>query len=193
MWQCILTLCVSALLWSATGHAAGSLRCGARIVQEGQRSGELLAHCGEPDYRDAWGGGGWGADVEEWYYNFGPSQLLRIVRLRNGRIASIEADGYGYHQDSAWRCTPGGLVPGLSKFRLLRLCGEPMSRRSLSVLRPVDPERYGYPPGYGQMMTPVFREEWIYNFGSSYLLRIVTLENGRVVEVDNGSRGFAPR
>lgn len=183
-------LCLAA----AGAEAAGSLRCGSRLVSEGDRTAELIGACGDPAYRDVWGYAGpsnrWIADVEEWYYNFGPSQLLRVVRLRNGRIVSIDSEGYGFHAGTPRRCTPGDLVPGMSKFRVVLACGEPLTRESRGLLRRLDHGSSQFPPGYGDALAPVYREEWVYNFGSRYLLRILTLENGRIVDVQNGSRGF---
>lgn len=199
MRQFIVAIVLAACgLVGGPADASGALRCGSRIIQEGQRAAELLSACGEPDYRDVWGyagpRGGWLADVEEWYYNFGSSQLLRVVRLRNGRIDRIDAEGYGYHQGDPPRCEPGMLVPGLSKFRLLRSCGEPLTRKVLNVLRRAGDDPYHrYPPGYADAYTSVYREEWVYNFGSRHLLRIVTLEDGRIVDVENGDRGFDER
>ena len=34
--------------------------------------------------------------VEDWTYNFGRNQLMRIVRLENGFVADIKNLGYGY-------------------------------------------------------------------------------------------------
>ena len=34
--------------------------------------------------------------IEEWTYNFGPHQLMRVVRLENGYVADIKHLGYGY-------------------------------------------------------------------------------------------------
>ena len=170
------------------------MRCGSRLVSEGDRAAELIGACGDPVYRDVWGYAGpsnrWIADTEEWYYNFGPNQLLRVVRLRNSRIVAIDSEGYGFYEDGQRRCAPADLVPGMSKFRVVLACGEPLTRESSSLMRRVDDGSQRFPPGYGDYLTPVYREEWVYNFGSRYLLRILTLENGRVVDVENGSRGF---
>lgn len=182
------------LLAVLPAEAAGAMRCGSRLVAEGDRAADLIATCGEPAYRDvrSWRqpNGNTLADVEEWYYNFGPSQLLRVVRLRNGRIVSIDADGYGYYESPRRNCDTTALVPGLSKFRLLEMCGEPLTRRSVQVLRQLDDGWRRYPPGYGDHYEAVHREEWVYNFGSSNLMRILTIEDGRIVDVESGSRGF---
>jgi Protein of unknown function (DUF2845) len=34
--------------------------------------------------------------IEEWTYNLGPHQLIRVVRLENGFVADIKHLGYGY-------------------------------------------------------------------------------------------------
>ena len=34
--------------------------------------------------------------IEEWTYNLGPHQLMRVVRLENGYVAEIKQLGYGY-------------------------------------------------------------------------------------------------
>ena len=34
--------------------------------------------------------------IEEWTYNLGPHQLMRVVRLENGLVADIKHLGYGY-------------------------------------------------------------------------------------------------
>ena len=34
--------------------------------------------------------------IEEWTYNRGPHQLMRVVRLENGVVAEVEILGYGY-------------------------------------------------------------------------------------------------
>lgn len=181
--------------------AADSMRCGQRLIGDDDYAAELLSVCGEPDYRDVWSapapyGGGWVIDAEEWYYDFGPNQLVRVVRLRNGRIDSIQTDGYGFaRQRQSRRCGPHDIIGGLSKFRLVRLCGEPMTRRFVGVFQPFYGSpygpRHGFPPGVRSSgYAPVYREEWTYNFGARHLLQVVTLENGRVVEVDSGDRGF---
>lgn len=190
----LLTLACAA--WMQPACAAGSIRCDGRIIQEGALEVEVLGACGEPAYRDAWVqraayGNVYVTDAEEWYYNFGSNQLLRVLRLRNGRLVNIDSDGYGFDNPPQPPCNPLDIVPGLSKFRLALSCGAPASRKAMSVFAPLHPG--GGPDAYygaGPAVVPVYREQWVYNFGSSYLLRIVTLENGRVSDVQNGNRGF---
>lgn len=196
------SLCaILALLLGSTAFAGSSLRCGARIVGEEDLAAELLAACGEPSYRDPFfvqaPNGATVADTEIWTYDFGPQQLLQLVTLRNGQISAIDSDGYGFaRQLTPPRCEPRRVVEGLSKYRLVAQCGEPLTRRSENALRAayrqseiyrngLDPYAYRH-----QYLTPVYREEWVYNFGSRSPMRRVILEDGRVTNVESIDRGF---
>jgi uncharacterized protein DUF2845 len=102
-------LIAALLLASAPAHA---FRCGTRVISRGDPAAKLLHFCGEPasvqtrlaqrafatrDSRyvyipglaeDVW--------VEEWTYNFGPSQLMKVVRLENGVVVEVKHLGYGF-------------------------------------------------------------------------------------------------
>jgi hypothetical protein len=104
------SLLLGALLLAAV--PAHAFRCGTRIITRGDHESKLLQFCGEPasvqtrvaqrglvtrdrDYiyipgfaEEVW--------IEEWTYNFGPNQLMRLVRLENGFVADIKHLGYGY-------------------------------------------------------------------------------------------------
>ncbi len=192
-----VALLVLALL-PAPAQAGASIRCGSKLVSEGMLSAELLAICGEPAFRDIWAppGGtvlGYVAPTEEWTYNLGSSQLLRVLRIRNGRIDRISTEGYGFAPGGRSNCGAGDITVGDSKYRLLERCGEPLTKTADYVLhsQPRHDRRYRSDlRGYGNSGAPVFREEWIYNLGSNKLMRIVRLENGRVTDVETGRRGF---
>lgn len=189
-----------ALLVAGAAGAGESMRCGSRLVAEGDSAAKLLGVCGEPALRDAWqppAGYSLGAlaEVEQWTYNFGPQQLLRVVRLRRGRIDRIESEGYGFHAGSTRYCSASNAIaPGMTKYRLLSRCGEPLTRTVSHRLLRHRPRLPGghhdyYPGDYGAL-EPVYREEWTYNFGSSKLMRLVILDNGVVSDVRTGERGF---
>src|SRR5690606_177502 len=121
--------------------------------------------------------------IEEWVYNRGSSQLLRVLQVRNGRVHSIETEGYGFPAQGAGSCGQSDIVRGMTKYRLLSRCGEPIARAADHVLVPDRRHRYGHLHDHYNAVIQVYREEWTYNFGSSQLLRIVILENGRVADV----------
>ena len=187
-----------------TAWASSSMRCSSRIVNEGDLAAELLAACGAPDYRDQWffeaPGGRFVAETEVWTYDFGSSQLLRLVKLRDGRIIEIETDGYGFPKGVELRCRASEVQEGLSKYRLFRKCGEPLTRRTENAYRPLPARPNVYRDGRdgqyehrNQYVVPVYREEWVYNFGPNAPMRRVIIEDGWITYVEMLDRGFSPR
>ncbi len=85
---------------------ADSFSCAGGIVSTGDRSFDVLAKCGQPDFRDSHQEEAVQQldgtkkkvfiTVEEWTYNLGPNQFTRIVVLKNGRIEEIKTGSYGY-------------------------------------------------------------------------------------------------
>lgn len=88
--------------------AGGRDTCrGGKLLSTGDTAAEALIKCGMPAFTEQWidesiergvyGRAGKSIDtVEEWTYNFGPHDLIYILRLRNGRVTRIETGGYGY-------------------------------------------------------------------------------------------------
>lgn len=193
----LLLLCAACV--AAPAQASSSIRCGSKLVSEGMLAAEVLAICGEPDFRDVWAppgayGYGYLAPTEEWTYNLGSSQLLRVLRFRNGRLDRIQTEGYGFTPQGRGGCSPTDIRRDMSKYRLVELCGEPLTRYADYIFYS-EPQQDDWRPDlrdYYNSYTPVYREEWTYNFGSSQLLRLVILENGRVTDVRTGRRGFNP-
>jgi hypothetical protein len=92
---------------------ADSMRCGNRLIVDGDTAGKLRSRCGEPVAISrstvlraplAWFNGrpvrvGHGfieVPVETWEYNFGPNRLLMRVRIEDGLVTAIDTLGYGY-------------------------------------------------------------------------------------------------
>lgn len=185
-----IVLTAAVLLSSGQVFAGDTLRCGSRIVSIDMIAAAVRAICGEPAYRDYWplpDRRYWPGidDTEVWTYNFGPNQLLRVLRFRGQRLRSIETDGYGFVDDRLHRCEPNDIIGGLSKYRLLARCGEPVATRVIGYVA-IEPD----PRWAKNAFFPTYREEWTYNFGARYFLREVILEDGRVARVTDGDRGF---
>jgi hypothetical protein len=104
----LTAIATSLLLLAAT--PAHAFRCGTRIITRGDHADKILRFCGEPasvqtrlsqrsyvsDFGRVFPGIVEDVIIEEWTYNFGPHQLIRVVRLENGFVADIKHLGYGY-------------------------------------------------------------------------------------------------
>ena len=101
---------------------ADAMRCGSRLVSEGDPRDKLLNDCGPPSNVEAWDeeqyeyfsrpptaresreferyGNSYRVrawvHVEVWSYNYGPSRFIDYVRLENGIVRRIYSGGYGY-------------------------------------------------------------------------------------------------
>jgi hypothetical protein len=105
----LLTLVAASLLLLAV-DPAHAFRCGTRIITRGDHVDKILRFCGEPvsvqtrvsqrgyvsDFGRFYPGVVEEVVIEEWTYNLGPHQLIRVVRLENGFVADIKHLGYGY-------------------------------------------------------------------------------------------------
>jgi hypothetical protein len=101
--------------WLAAPAHADAMRCGSRLIREGDPRSQVRDFCGEPTdvqtytvlrrpYYDFhgrlvyYGDGLVEIPVEIWTYNFGPYKLMRRVKFFDGQVEEIETLGYGYHQ-----------------------------------------------------------------------------------------------
>lgn len=106
----ILAASVSlAIQLPAFATETGTMICKGGIVSIGDSAGEVLAKCGQPATTSQHvkkvvedGQKTSGAKtvtsiiVDDWIFNFGPSQFQYQLALEKGRVASIESLGYGY-------------------------------------------------------------------------------------------------
>lgn len=102
------------MLFVPVAHA-DAMRCGNKLVRDGDTRLAVLEICGEPSdvqtrtilrrpYYNVQGrriyfGDGYNeVPVEIWTYNFGPYKLQRRVRIVDGLVEEIETLGYGYRE-----------------------------------------------------------------------------------------------
>jgi hypothetical protein len=181
-----------------TQAEASSISCPGGIVSSGDSVVVLLNKCGQPDWKDSHQeeitgplSGGLRqrtyVTVEQWTYNFGPQQLLRIVTIRNGTVAGIQTSGrYGFSKDEQPvkpECGDHIISHGESEAEVLAKCGDPFYRTSHAeeIWEPMGAS------GFRKVMVTV--EEWTYNFGPQRLMRIITFRNGRVTNVRTDGYG----
>ena len=93
---------------------ADAMRCGSRLVRDGDTQTAVRELCGEPSDVQSrsllrrpsyfmnghyyyFGDALVEVPVEVWTYNFGPYKLMRRVRFIDGLVEEIETLGYGYN------------------------------------------------------------------------------------------------
>lgn len=109
----LTALTVFAAAVALPAHADG-MRCGSRLIRDGDVRAEVRAFCGEPadvqtrsilrrptylvGGRTVFLGDGLiEIPVETWTYNFGPNKLMRRVKFIDGVVDEVETLGYGYN------------------------------------------------------------------------------------------------
>jgi hypothetical protein len=101
-----------ALLALSGPAGADSMRCGSKLMTDGDPSDKVESYCGPPasvERREILRGYGYHrgftvhssyeVSVEIWTYNFGPSKLMYRVRFEDGLIVDIDTLTHGYHSD----------------------------------------------------------------------------------------------
>jgi hypothetical protein len=101
---------VLAVMLAASGADAlvgdESLRCGSIYVRSGVTRTQVLAFCGPPQARGpvqhvvVWVQDGIGlvpivTRIEQWFYDRGPSEFVRVLTFRDAVLDTIELGGYG--------------------------------------------------------------------------------------------------
>ena len=114
----LAALCLAAALALPAAAQADALRCGTRLIVEGDARAVVAARCGRPAdivertrlaapvvwrHGRPWrvAGGDIEVRIEEWTYNFGPLRFMRRVRFEDGIVVAIDTLGYGYRPDDA--------------------------------------------------------------------------------------------
>jgi hypothetical protein len=98
-------------LLTSTSAGADALRCGSKLITDGDTQEKVLQYCGEPVERTRtwitrqprfeYGGreipfeGSEDVPVDLWTYDFGSSRLMHRIRFVAGKVDSIEALEHG--------------------------------------------------------------------------------------------------
>ncbi|MHB8844845.1 MAG: DUF2845 domain-containing protein [Nitrospirota bacterium] len=176
---------------------ADTISCEGGIVATGDTAVDLIMKCGQPEGKDSHTEKIVASPdrdtklktlitVEDWTYNFGEEQFLRIVTLRNGVITGIRTGQRGAAKDRALpgpACSDRVISVGDSKTDILIRCGEPFFTTSHQE---TVKERFGDASSRTVMVTV---EEWTYNFGPQRFMRVITFRNGTVADIRTGGYG----
>lgn len=180
-------LCLTVALLTDVTYA-DPLRCPDGIVDRGDRGHEVRARCAQPDHIESWDAAPPLAAGAVWFYNFGSSRLLRVLRFRDDRLVAIGSDGYGFTPPARADCRPGAAQRGWSAYRLVAYCGSPASREVVgNLLVPARPLSGTGSTRSGQRA--VHRQRWRYDFGPRHFVREYTLDNAVITDVRTLDRG----
>jgi hypothetical protein len=100
-----------AAAFAVTGPAAAdSMRCGSKLLTDGDPVDKVEALCGSPTsierreilrpygyHRGITVHSSYEVSVEIWTYNFGPHKLMYRLRFEDGLIVDIDTLTHGYH------------------------------------------------------------------------------------------------
>jgi hypothetical protein len=178
--------------FSFSVERALALRCGSQIVSPGDPRWEVREKCGKP----AWieerteehvqetrkGTHRRFIHTEEWIYNFGPSEFIRVLLFNDGKLINIETRGYGFSPDapSVPDCDRAVVSLGDTKLEVKMKCGEPVSAE-VRMEELVFESESGF-----EQIVPIVFEEWTYDFGPNRLTQIYRFKNGRLIAVQTG-------
>jgi hypothetical protein len=101
---------VAAALAVAGPAAADSMRCGTRLMTDGDPVDKVEAYCGPPasierrEILRPWGyqrgvtvHSTYEVSVELWTYNFGPNKLMYRLRFEDGLLVDVDTLTHGYY------------------------------------------------------------------------------------------------
>jgi hypothetical protein len=93
--------------------AADSMRCGTKLLTDGDPFDKVEALCGSPTsierreilrpygyHRGVTVHSSYEVSVEIWTYNFGPHKLMYRLRFEDGLIVDIDTLSHGYHANN---------------------------------------------------------------------------------------------
>jgi len=101
-------LLVTVLALSSPARA-DSMRCGTKLLTDGDPLDKVVALCGEPAsierreilrpyyYNGTHSNFSYEVSVEIWTYNFGPHKLMYRLRFEDGLLVDIDTLTHGYH------------------------------------------------------------------------------------------------
>jgi hypothetical protein len=105
----ILGMTALAVLLGAASASADSMRCGSKLLTDGDPSDKVMALCGPPAaverreivrpyyyQRGIAYHSNYEVSVELWTYNFGPSKLMYRLRFEDGLLVDVDTLSHGY-------------------------------------------------------------------------------------------------
>jgi uncharacterized protein DUF2845 len=183
-----LRLVFCALLLLGIAPSAHALRCGSRLVSNGDYDFQARERCGDPFWTEdhfkfvVAGTDTPVATIQQvvytaWFYNFGANRLIVRLLFRDGRLVREDTLDRGVNEigDS---CGPAKFNRGISSGELVAYCGMPISRNGQpgAQIRQLGPGLY--------TQSEIYTEQWVYDFGDEFIY-LVHMTNGHVESVEH--------
>ena len=197
MKKALLTAICSLIIFPATAGAA-TFACNGKIVSTGDAKTDVLMKCGEPAGRDSreevvvetideTTKRKTTVTIDEWTYNRGAENLIRILTFRDGVLTDVRTTGYGTAEPprkTEARCADQYPSTGSTKAEVLLKCGEPAGKdsRKEEIIETLDADT--------RKKTDVIIDEWTYNFGPDKFIRIFEFRNNKLTDVKTGGYGY---
>ena len=86
------------LVLATSASAEDTFNCGSNVIVLGDTLERVRLLCGPPSSKDVIHPGIEGPQEEDWAYNCGTTGFLYILRFVDGKLESINTDGYGTGQ-----------------------------------------------------------------------------------------------
>ncbi|MFH1288658.1 MAG: DUF2845 domain-containing protein [bacterium] len=148
-------------------------------------------------------------DVEEWIYNFGPSDFVQILSFEEDNLVKIEMGNYGYEEKSQNTLSvPDKIIisEGDTKFDILSKYGKPTLTNSSveEIINNTEEKKLLdgtinleniKDSGKNEFSVYIIIryiniDEWAYDFGKNRFCKILTFKNGRLTDIKNGEFGI---
>ncbi len=199
MKKTIATLAALLLCGFCSAQVSGQkfLRVDGRTINLGDSKYEVLNKIGQPDgklTRERYILRKVGYDriqatpvqQEKWLYNFGPRRFFQTLTFENRELVCIEDGEYGYAYADPENCHVVSKRIHLGEITpvVLMKCGEPSNTETWYK------EEYLRLDDIRGEQVSIKCEEWTYNYGPNQPLAILRFENGELVSVTRGPRGF---
>ena len=110
MKKTFLGMAALSILTGAATASADSMRCGTKLLTDGDTLDKVEALCGPPaavERREILRPYGYNrgitvhssyeVSVELWTYNFGPNKLMYRLRFEDGLLVDVDTLSHGYH------------------------------------------------------------------------------------------------
>jgi len=190
-------LFLSLSIATVSAGASSNVRCGNDLVSLGDTKAEVIIKCGIPSWKNTWRNEiidnvnaadelRMSVDRERWIYNFGPNSFLRFLLFENNRLIDISTGGYGYDEKhpTIKPCDGDEVKKDLTQYDVLQRCGEPFFKDTRLEERLIGQDKNS------KRLVVIRIDEWTYNFGPTRFMRILRFENGKLVTIETGDRGF---